>query len=100
MATRSTRSNRGRNGSGERAGAAKPDVGAGVAVRPTATEPTRLVVGIGASAGGLDAFKAFLSRMPPDSGMVFVLVQHLDPNHESAVPAIVGSYTAMRVQVA
>jgi len=32
--------------------------------------------------------------------MVFVLVQHLDPNHESAVPAIVGSYTAMRVQVA
>ena len=41
------------------------------------------VVGIGASAGGLDAFKNLFQSMPPDSGMAFVLVQHLDPTHES-----------------
>jgi len=41
------------------------------------------VVGIGASAGGLDAFKKLLKAIPEDSGMAFVLVQHLDPNHES-----------------
>jgi len=41
------------------------------------------VVGIGASAGGLSAFKKFFSGMPVDSGMSFVLVPHLDPTHES-----------------
>jgi two-component system CheB/CheR fusion protein len=39
-----------------------------------------LVVGIGASAGGLAAFKKFLARTPIDSGMAFILVQHLDPH--------------------
>ncbi len=47
--------------------------------------PVRLVVGIGASAGGLDAFQAFFSQMPADSGMAFVLVQHLDP-HSRQLP--------------
>ena len=41
------------------------------------------VVAIGASAGGLHAFRQFLEAMPPDSGMAFLLIQHLDPNHES-----------------
>jgi two-component system, chemotaxis family, CheB/CheR fusion protein len=40
-------------------------------------------VGIGASAGGLAAFKTFFEHMPPDTGMAFVLVQHLDPQHKS-----------------
>ena len=57
-------------------------------------EPTRLIVGIGASAGGLDAFRAFFARMPADTGMAFVLVQHLDPNYESSLVAIVGGFTA------
>ena len=39
-----------------------------------------LIVGIGASAGGLDAFRSFFSKMPDNSGMAFVLVQHLDPD--------------------
>jgi two-component system CheB/CheR fusion protein len=39
------------------------------------------IVGIGASAGGLEAFETFFTHMPPDSGMAFVLVQHLDPQH-------------------
>ena len=41
-----------------------------------------LIVGIGASAGGLAAFKNFLAHTPADSGMAFVLIQHLDPRHE------------------
>jgi len=45
------------------------------------------VVGIGASAGGLDAFKKLLKAIPEDSGMAYVLVQHLDPNHTSLLPA-------------
>jgi two-component system, chemotaxis family, CheB/CheR fusion protein len=42
-----------------------------------------LVVGIGASAGGLAAFKTFLANTPADSGMAFILVQHLDPHHKT-----------------
>jgi chemotaxis response regulator CheB len=41
------------------------------------------IVGIGASAGGLRAFEQFFANMPPDSGMAFVLVSHLDPSHAS-----------------
>ena len=41
------------------------------------------VVGVGASAGGLDAFRQLLGALPTDTGMAFVLVQHLDPSHES-----------------
>ena len=43
-----------------------------------------LIVGIGASAGGLEAFRSFFSEMPVDSDMAFVLVQHLDPDYNSA----------------
>ena len=41
------------------------------------------IVGIGASAGGLDACKAFIGALPPVTGMAFLLVQHLDPSHDS-----------------
>ena len=41
------------------------------------------VVGIGASAGGLEALKKLFAAMPPESGMAFVVVPHLDPAHES-----------------
>ena len=40
------------------------------------------IIGIGASAGGLEAIEQFLSGVPKDSGMAFVVVQHLDPNHK------------------
>ena len=56
-----------------------------------------LIVGIGASAGGLDAFRAFFAQMPADSGMAFVLVQHLDPDYKSALAEIIGECTAMPV---
>ncbi|MGH7972732.1 MAG: chemotaxis protein CheB, partial [Limisphaerales bacterium] len=41
------------------------------------------IVGIGASAGGYEAFAEFLRELPKDTGMGFVLVQHLDPKHKS-----------------
>ena len=41
------------------------------------------VVAIGASAGGLEAFRALLAALPAKSGMAFILVQHLDPTHAS-----------------
>ena len=46
------------------------------------------IVGIGASAGGLDAFARLLRHIAPDSGLAFVLVQHLDPTHESLLPEL------------
>ena len=46
------------------------------------------VVGIGASAGGLEASTQLLKHLPPDTGMAFVLVQHLDPTHASALTEI------------
>jgi two-component system CheB/CheR fusion protein len=56
-----------------------------------------LIVGIGASAGGLDAFKAFFDHMPADSGLAFVLVQHLDPDHPSILADLLGEHTDMPV---
>lgn len=55
---------------------------------PGKPKPRNLVVGIGASAGGLEAFLAFFAHLPSDSGMVFVLVQHLSPDHESVLTEI------------
>lgn len=55
------------------------------------------VVGIGASAGGLEAFKKLIHAIPADSGMAYVLVQHLDPNHESILPELLQKVTAIPV---
>lgn len=55
------------------------------------------VVGIGASAGGLDAFKRLLKAIPENSGMAFVLVQHLDPKHESMLPELLQKITKIPV---
>lgn len=55
------------------------------------------VVGIGASAGGLEAFKRLLKSIPEQSGMAFVLVQHLAPNHESLLPDILQKVTTIPV---
>ncbi len=56
-----------------------------------------IVVGIGASAGGLEAFQAFLTAMPAESGMAFVLVQHLAPDHVSMLVELLSKYTQMKV---
>ncbi|WP_158544959.1 chemotaxis protein CheB [Dyella monticola] len=56
-----------------------------------------LVVGIGASVGGLEAFQTFFTHMPVDSGMAFVLIQHLAPEHTSILSDILGKSTGMTV---
>jgi two-component system CheB/CheR fusion protein len=58
------------------------------------------IVGVGASAGGLEAITQLLSHLPPDTGMAFVLVQHLDPRHESRLTDLLQKVTAMPVQEA
>lgn len=55
------------------------------------------IVGIGASAGGLEAFSQLLHHLPADTGLAFVLVQHLDPAHESALTDLLARTTTMPV---
>ena len=55
------------------------------------------VVGIGASAGGLAALEAFFSAMPPDSGMAFVVVQHLSPDFKSLMDKLLARHTSMPI---
>jgi two-component system, chemotaxis family, CheB/CheR fusion protein len=58
------------------------------------------VVGMGASAGGLEAFTAVLRSLPADTGMAFVLVQHLDPKHDSMLVDLLAKSTGMPVMQA
>jgi two-component system, chemotaxis family, CheB/CheR fusion protein len=58
------------------------------------------IVGIGASAGGLEAFRDVLRFLPADTGMAYVLVQHLDPRHESLLPDLLARVTRMQVHEA
>lgn len=70
--------------------------------RPPAQVETSIgpIIGIGASAGGLEAFRTFFAAVPPDTGMAFVLVQHLDPHHESMLVDLVRKFTSMTVSQA
>lgn len=80
----------------------KSETGAAVPL-PAADEsssPALTIVGIGASAGGLEAFEIFFRHLPPDTGMAFVLVPHLDPGHESILGEILQHSTAMPVREA
>lgn len=65
--------------------------------KPAAAKPGFAVVGIGASAGGLDAFKHFFTAMPDKTDMAFVLIQHLDPTHESLTAELLARQTRMSV---
>ena len=56
-----------------------------------------LVIGIGASAGGLEALQQFFGYMPPNSGLSFVVVQHLSPDYKSLMADILGKHTEMTV---
>lgn len=55
------------------------------------------IVGIGASAGGLEALEQFFSNMPNDSGMAFIVIQHLDPNYVGMLPELLQRCTNMIV---
>jgi two-component system CheB/CheR fusion protein len=58
------------------------------------------VVGLGASAGGLQAYSAFLDTTPSDTGAAFVLVHHVDPNHKSHMADLLANHTSMPVVLA
>ena len=73
---------------------AKP---AGKGKRIVRTRKPFPIVGVGASAGGLEAVTAFLRALPPKSGIAFVLVQHLDPHHESVLHKLLALTTRMHV---
>jgi two-component system, chemotaxis family, CheB/CheR fusion protein len=68
---------------------------AGASSRKRQTFP---IAGIGASAGGLEAFTQLLKHLPVDTGLGFVLVQHLDPQHESALTQLLARATSMTVR--
>jgi two-component system, chemotaxis family, CheB/CheR fusion protein len=57
------------------------------------------IVGMGASAGGLEAFESFFTAMPGDSGMAFVVITHLDPTHISILPELIQKKTQMKVHL-
>ncbi len=64
---------------------------------PAAKAESFPVVAIGASAGGLDACRMLLDALPPDAGLGFILVQHLDPTHESMLVELLAGHTSMKV---
>jgi len=67
-------------------------------VPPSQPEPHHFpIVGIGASAGGLEALEQFLRQVPPECGMAFVIVQHLDPTHKGIMPELLQRFTGMEV---
>ena len=73
----------------------------------TASRPARskesgdlCVVGIGASAGGLETCRRLIAELPPKAGMAFILIQHLDPTHASMMVDLLASHTPMAVRQA
>ena len=72
---------------------------AGRKAQPVSQEPAiPTIVGIGASAGGLEAFTQLLGALPTNTGMAFVLVQHLEPTHKSVLTPLLARATRMQVQ--
>jgi len=61
--------------------------------------PPSFIVGIGGSAGGLNAYAALLESLPSDTGMAFVIIAHLFPSASSHLAEILSRHTKMRVQV-
>ncbi len=64
------------------------------------SSPTIPIVCVGASAGGLKALSLLLAEIPDDTGMAFVVIQHLDPIHESQLPALLGKASRIPVEPA
>ncbi|MDQ1274365.1 MAG: two-component system, chemotaxis family, CheB/CheR fusion protein, partial [Planctomycetota bacterium] len=62
-------------------------------------EPLRSfhIVGIGASAGGLEAIEEFFTQMPSNTDMAFIIIQHLAPKYKSIMGSLLGNYTKMKI---
>lgn len=79
-------------------GMKEPDGGAVVEGTLAIKSSSLVVVGVGASAGGLEAFTELLKPLPGKTGMAFVLIPHLDPKHESAMTELLARGTGMQVR--
>ena len=75
----------------------RPANAVGQAPPPSPRSVSFPIVGIGASAGGLEALEQFLGRVPAGSGTAFVIVQHLDPTHKGILPELLQRATGMKV---
>ncbi len=88
------------SGKGRKKQAPTPEAAATVDTVPAAASLPEIrfpIIGIGASAGGLEAYEQFFRNVPVDSGLAFVLVQHLDPSHESLLTEILQRCTSLPV---
>jgi two-component system, chemotaxis family, CheB/CheR fusion protein len=74
-----------------------PDTSAGSPAEPKRERESFPVVGIGASAGGLEALQELFRAMPPDTGMAFIVITHQHPAHESVLPELLSRETRMTV---
>src|SRR6266851_510058 len=85
--------------SAREAGTARPRLGRGASrQREAPSQPGDFpVVGLGASAGGLEALYKLFDALPPGTGMAFVLIQHLDPTHKSMMVGLLAGHTSMKV---
>ncbi len=81
------------NAGGSRATPSRTVIGA----EGSAQRPPRHVVGIGASAGGLDALEKLFAALPVDTGAAYVVVQHLSPDHKSMMASLLARHTSMPV---
>nr|WP_088534654.1 chemotaxis protein CheB [Geobacter sp. DSM 9736] len=94
--SKETRTNR---GSAEGAVAKKAPAKKLTAAEPQPVKPF-YIVGFGASAGGIEALSELFEAIPHDTGMAFIVVQHLDPTHANMLPEIVGRKAAIPVKEA
>ena len=78
-------------------GKSKRQSAAKAQIAPPARESNTTVVAIGASAGGIEALTDLMTYLSPDTGMAFVLVQHLDPKHHSILTELLARKTTMSV---
>lgn len=72
---------------------------AGKPVPVAIAEPLFPIAAIGASAGGIEAISKFLAHLQPDLGIVYVIIQHLSPDHSSILPELLERRTPMKVHL-
>ncbi len=66
-------------------------------VESTFPKSNRYIVAIGASAGGLEAINSFFEKVPEDSGLSFILIQHLSPDYKSMMPELLAKHTKLKI---
>src|ERR1700738_4160377 len=78
----------------------KPEVALKKIKEPNQKNKSFPVVGIGGSAGSFTSYEKFFTHMPPDSGMAFIVIMHLHPDHKGNLASVIQQYTPMPVMEA